>query len=66
MLVSSGGALAAVAVSLLGAGSPRSFQAINRVSVNCGISRVVVGSSGTNLLSFNEQQHLGRAELSYR
>ena len=66
VLVSSGGVLAAVAVSLLAAGSARTFQALNRVSVNCGISRVIVGAGGTNLVSFNEQQHLGRAEITYR
>ena len=66
VLVSSGGVLAAVAASLLGTDSPESYQALNRVAVNCGVNRVIVGSSGTNLVSFNEQQHLGRAEITYR
>jgi broad specificity phosphatase PhoE len=66
VLVCSGGVLAAIAAGLLSAGGPQSFIALNRVVVNCGICRVIVGSSGTNLVSFNEQQHLGRAELTYR
>jgi broad specificity phosphatase PhoE len=66
VLVTSGGVIAAVGMSLLRAGTPEAFQALNRVVVNCSLSRVIVGASGTNLVSFNEQQHLGRAEITYR
>jgi broad specificity phosphatase PhoE len=66
VLVTSGGVLAAVAARLLTASRPETFLALNRVTVNCAINRVIVGTSGTTLVSFNEQQHLGRAEITYR
>lgn len=63
--VSSGGSIAALCVALTG-GDPGGFLAFNRVAVNCAISRVIIGRHGPSLLSFNEQQHLGAGQLTYR
>ena len=65
VVVSSGGVIAALGVALLGA-DPLSFMRLNRVCVNCAITRVIVGSTGTTLVSFNEQQHLDGELLTYR
>ena len=65
VVCSSGGSIAAVCVALAGR-EPRGFVAFNRVCVNCGISRIVVGRGGTNLLSFNEHQHLAPEDITYR
>jgi hypothetical protein len=42
--------------------------ALNRVTVNTGVTKIVSGRAGTSLLSFNDHGHLeGAAELlTYR
>jgi broad specificity phosphatase PhoE len=65
VVVSSGGVIGALAVSLIGV-DPVSFPRLNRVTINCGITRVIVGSAGTTLVSFNEQGHLRGGALTYR
>ncbi len=65
VVCSSGGSIAALCVALAGR-DPGGFVAFNRASVNCSITRVIVGRSGTSLLSFNEQQHLGGEYTTYR
>lgn len=65
VVVSSGGVIGALAVSLIGV-DPLSFPRLNRVTINCGVTRVIVGSSGTTLVSFNEQGHLQGGMLTYR
>ena len=68
VVVSSGGVVAAVAARLLG-GGPETVVALNRVSVNAGISKVVVGRSGASLVSYNDHAHfegLDRRLLTYR
>ena len=65
VVVSSGGVLGAVAAALLGV-DPVSFPRLNRVTINCGITRVIFGSTGTTLVSFNEQGHLQVGERTYR
>jgi hypothetical protein len=60
--------VAAVGVALLRVPAG-AFVALNRVSVNAGISKVVTGRSGTSLVSFNEHAHLERGRaglLTYR
>lgn len=68
VVFTSGGVIAALAQQLTGA-SPDVFVALNRVTVNGGITKIVSGRSGTTLLSFNEHAHF-EAEaatlLSYR
>jgi broad specificity phosphatase PhoE len=66
--VTSSGAIAAVSGWLLGL-AEEAFIALNRVTVNTGISKVVIGRQGTTLVSFNEHSHLegsNRGLLTYR
>ncbi|MGC9667585.1 histidine phosphatase family protein [Planosporangium sp. 12N6] len=64
VVVTSGGVIAAAVGSLLAAPAP-GIVALNRVMVNASITAVLAGSSGLNLLSFNEHAHLGAAR-TYR
>lgn len=68
MVCTSGGVLAVLCTRLLSVPNP-TFVAFNRVTVNAGITRVLLGRSGATLLSFNEQAHLlcdGRSLVTYR
>jgi broad specificity phosphatase PhoE len=65
VIVSSGGVIGALAVALIGV-DPHSFPRLNRVTINCGITRVIIGSAGTTLVSFNEQGHLTTGMRTYR
>src|SRR5690606_29576358 len=66
VVATSGGVIAAVATLLLGAPHAQ-FLGFNRVTVNAAFSKVVIGRSGTTLVSFNEHDHLDRAGLvTYR
>jgi broad specificity phosphatase PhoE len=65
---SSSGVIAALSACLLGL-PDEAFVALNRVSVNTGVTKVVIGRQGTTLVSFNEHAHLegpNRALLTYR
>jgi broad specificity phosphatase PhoE len=61
----SGGVIAAVVGHLLGTG-PEGVIALNRVVVNAGLTTLIVGRSGVNLLSFNEHTHLTGAAAALR
>ncbi len=64
----SGGVISAVATGLL-AVPARTFIALNRVTINTGITTLAHGRSGTTLVSFNEHAHLQRPDgslLTYR
>ena len=64
----SSGVLAAICVSLMET-RPEAFVAFNRVAVNAGITKVVVGRRGMTLISFNEHGHLERDDrrlVTYR
>ena len=68
VVVSSGGVIAALSATLLGV-SPEALIAFNHVSVNTGITKLVIGRGGKTLISSNEHAHLeeaGGALLSYR
>lgn len=66
LVATSGGVIAAVAVLLLGAPHGQ-FLAFNRVTANGGFTKIVIGRSGTTLVSFNEHDHLDRAgAVTYR
>lgn len=66
MAVTSGGVIAALAAHLLGLADD-AFVALNRVSVNTGVTRVVVGRQGRSLVTFNEHTHLEAGGLvTYR
>lgn len=71
VVVSSGGTIAVVAAALAdpaadAAASARLWGRFNTVMVNSSVSRVVVGSTGARLLTFNEHTHLGGDTLTYR
>ena len=69
LVFTSGGVIAAVVTRLLGL-PPDGFVAVNRVSVNAAITKIVHGRSGTSLLSFNDHGHFDadatRDLLTYR
>lgn len=65
VVFTSGGVIAAVCASLLGAGAA-AVVALNRVTVNGGITKLVAGSTGTSLVSFNDHAHLTREQITYR
>jgi broad specificity phosphatase PhoE len=68
IVVTSGGVIAAVAGSLLGL-SAAGVVALNRVTVNTGVTTVTSGASGLSLLTFNDHAHLAggdRRQITYR
>jgi broad specificity phosphatase PhoE len=68
VVVTSGGAIAAAIGTLLGAPA-EVFAALNRVLVNAAVTKLAIGSSGTNVVSFNDHSHLevvDRALVTYR
>lgn len=71
VVVSSGGPVAATGARLVDpgaddAGLARMWARLNAVLVNSAVSRVVVGSTGVRLLSWNEHPHLAADTLTYR
>jgi broad specificity phosphatase PhoE len=68
VVFTSGGIIAAVCGALLGLTAP-GVVALNRVTANGAITKVVVGGSGASLVSFNDHAHFeaeARALLTYR
>lgn len=65
VVVSSSGAIAWTAARLLGGGFDQ-WLALNRVTVNSGITKVVKGSTGVSLISFNDHSHLVAEAITYR
>jgi broad specificity phosphatase PhoE len=69
LVCTSGGPIAVACSALLGV-PDATFVAFNRVTINAGITKVVVGRGGTSLVSFNEHAHLeqadGRSLVTYR
>jgi broad specificity phosphatase PhoE len=71
VVVTSGGAIAAACAMLVDvAEEPRqlavSWQRLNAVAVNASITRVVVGSTGARMLTFNEHAWLPPKLVTYR
>jgi hypothetical protein len=71
VVVSSGGPIAAACAELVDpdaddAAYARLWSRFNTVTVNSSITRVVVGSTGRRLLTFNEHPHLEGDTLTYR
>ena len=70
--VSSGGPIAAACAALVDPGGDdpavlaRLWARFNTVTVNSSVTRVVVGSTGPRLLTFNEHPHLEGEHLTYR
>ena len=70
LVVSSGGPIAAACAGLVDAEAhpeqvTRLWKAFDDVIVNASVTRVVVGSRGRRLLSFNEHSHLPTALITY-
>lgn len=61
----SGGPIAIVVSHLL-AGDVSLWSSINSVIINAGVTKIVLGRSGRNLLSFNEHGHLPADMVTYR
>ena len=57
MAFTSSGVIAALAASLIGV-PECAFVPLNRVSVNASITKVIVGSRGKTLVSYNDHGHL--------
>lgn len=71
VVASSGGPIAAACAMLVDrAASPtelgRLWAAYNTVIANTSVSRVIEGSTGRRLLTFNEHSHLARDLVTYR
>lgn len=71
VVVSSGGPIASVCADLVDpeaddATHARLWSRLNTVLVNSSVTRVVVGSTGARLLTFNEHPHLESEHLTYR
>jgi broad specificity phosphatase PhoE len=72
VVVSSGGPIAVACATLVDpdgadpAVAGRLWHRFNTVIVNSSVSRVVVGSTGARLLTFNEHAHLEADHLTYR
>jgi broad specificity phosphatase PhoE len=68
VVFTSGGVIGLAVADLIG-GGVAAFLALNRVTVNAAITKIVSGRSGTNLLSFNDHAHFEGDQadlLSYR
>jgi broad specificity phosphatase PhoE len=68
LVCTSGGTISAICAALLEA-PEAAFPALNRVLVNTGLTKVVVGSAGMSLISINDHSHLeeaDRALITYR
>jgi broad specificity phosphatase PhoE len=68
VVFTSGGVIAAVTAGLLGLGAS-GVVALNRVTANGAITKVVIGRGGTSLISFNDHAHFegdARRLLTYR
>lgn len=65
VVVSSSGAIAWAAARLVNGGFPQ-WLALNRVTVNSGVTKIVTGSSGKTMVTFNDHGHLPRAWVTYR
>ncbi len=63
LVISSGGAIAAVTAALLGL-PPEALITFNHVSINAGITKLTVGRGGTTVISINEHAHLERPGAS--
>lgn len=68
VVFTSGGVVAAVCAQLLGLGAA-GVVALNRVTANGAITKLVVGGGGTSLVAFNDHAHFEgerRSLLTYR
>ncbi|GAB2774435.1 histidine phosphatase family protein [Nocardioides salsibiostraticola] len=71
VVVTSGGPIGVVGAALVdpeadAASAARMWARFNTVVVNTGVTRIVVGSTGPRLLTYNEHTHLDGEHLTYR
>lgn len=68
VVVTSGGPIAAICARLVDPSDPRArlWTSFNTVIANASVTRVMDGSTGRRLLTFNEHAHLPRDLLTYR
>jgi broad specificity phosphatase PhoE len=71
LVSSSGGPIAAACAMLVDPHAPtdevpRLWNAFNTVNANSSVTRLLEGSTGRRLLSFNEHSHLPRSLVTYR
>lgn len=67
VIVSSGGPIAISCAQLIDPdGLAQTWARFNTVTVNSSVTRVLVGSTGARLLTFNEHSHLTPDTLTYR
>ncbi|SEB64497.1 histidine phosphatase family protein [Rhodococcus koreensis] len=64
VVVTSAGVIASIATALLG-GGPELWHRLQTVAVNTGITKVIAGSRGLTLVSFNDHSHLEPNQLTY-
>ncbi|MCU4298350.1 histidine phosphatase family protein [Brevibacterium permense] len=65
VVVSSAGAIAWTAARLIGGGFDQ-WMAFNRVTINTGITKIITGRGGINLISFNDHGHQDPKNATYR
>lgn len=68
LVFTSGGVIGAITARLIG-DQPGRFIALNRVTCNAGITKLITGRSGLTLVAFNEHAHFegdARHLLTYR
>lgn len=64
VVFTSSGVIGWVVASLLGTGEPQ-WHLLNRVGVNCGVTKAVAGKQGISLVSFNDHSHLTPGFVTY-
>ena len=65
VVVSSSGVIAWAAARLLNGGFEQ-WLALNRVTVNSGVTKIVSGASGKTMVTFNDHGHLPSSWITYR
>lgn len=65
VVFTSGGPIALITSQIL-TGGPSLFVTLNNVVVNASVTSFIVGSTGTNLLAFNEHTHLPPDRITFR
>jgi broad specificity phosphatase PhoE len=68
VVATSAGTIAALVANLLGSPA-ETFAALNRVTVNAAVTKLAIGASGINLISFNDHTHFearDRSLVTYR
>ncbi|MBP2388840.1 histidine phosphatase family protein [Paeniglutamicibacter kerguelensis] len=65
VVVSSSGVIAWAAARLLDGGFQQ-WLALNRVTVNSGVTKIVSGASGKTMVTFNDHGHLPSSWITYR